>query len=112
MEMNSADVPLAVDKQYLDPRRAAQASSNCSAYLPPIRFQRPLRSTSIHTFSSLSRICGQDGKRFSRRGAPPSSAGLSTGLGPAANAVADAAPRKTLRVFLVVMIIPTPGRKT
>src|SRR6185436_4138949 len=67
----------------------------------PVRFHRPLRSTSAHAFSSLSRICGQEEKRRSRTGAPPSSAGLSIGLGPAARAVAEAAARNPRRVFLV-----------
>src|SRR6267143_1748164 len=101
--MTRAEVPLAVARQYLEPSRLAHASSNCATYLPPVRFHRPLRSASIQVFSSLSRICGQEGKRRSRTGAPPSRAGLSIGLGPAARAVAEAAVRKVLRVFVLLM---------
>src|SRR5262245_45969014 len=101
--MTSAEVPLAVARQYFESSRWAQASSNCATCLPPVRFHRPLRSTSTQAFSSLSRIWGQEGNRRSRTGAPPSSAGLSIGLESAAKAVAEAAARKVLRVFVLLM---------
>src|SRR5437016_3695033 len=104
MEINSAEVPLAVARQYLAPSRLAHASSNWAAYLPPSRFHRPSRRTAIQAFSSLSRICGQEGNRRSRTGAPPRRAGLSMALGPAARAEAEAAPRKILRLFLFVIV--------
>src|SRR5438876_7870533 len=103
MEMNSAEVPFAVARQCLAPSRLAQASSNWAAYLPPLRFHLPPRRTSIQVFSSLSRTCGQEGKRRSRTGAPPRIAGLSMAL--AASAVAEAAPRNVLRVFLPVIVL-------
>src|SRR5262249_374507 len=102
--VTSAEVPLAVARQYFEPSRLAQASSNCATYVPPVRFHRPLRSTSPQLFSSLSLIWGHEGKRRSRTGAPPSSAGLSIGLAPAASAVAEAAVRKVLRVFVLLMV--------
>src|SRR5260370_35408381 len=104
--MTSAEVPLAVARQYFEASRFAQASSNCATYLPPLRFHRPPRSTSTQAFSSLSRIWGQEGKRRSRTGAPPSSAGLSIGLGPAATAVAAAAGRQFLRALVLLTPVP------
>src|SRR5262249_46711686 len=97
-EATRAVVPHDVARQCLEPSLRAQASSNWAAHLPPVRFQRPPRRTSIQAFSSFSRSCGQEGKRRARTGAPPSSAGLSMGFDAApARAVTEAAPRKVLR---------------
>src|SRR5436309_14629840 len=75
-EVSSAVVPLAVATHPMAPTLLAQASSKRLAYLPSRRHQRPPWSTSIHAFSSLEAIFGQDGKGSVRTGLPPSNAGL------------------------------------